>query len=221
DFWASLDKLSPEQAKMILDDFVAVFVQAGSGVQGSEAASLFQTAMCLAGYQPAKQRLLYKGLSEQEIETLTTFQVVAPYVMEEIKRTYDLMIFDASIPIGESHTAANFDEYVMSKGRNPTNYPADMMLSMLAPATQAARHAFYRQQQTVDLLKIINAVRYYAAVHGKVPVSLDEITELAVPKICPIFAKPYEYRTEGRTVIIDYSTYMRDKPDSRIEFTVE
>jgi hypothetical protein len=54
-----------------------------------------------------------------------------------------------------------------------------------------------------------------------VPVSLDEITELAVPKMCPITAKPYDYRTEGRTVIIDYSTNARDKPDSRIEFVVE
>jgi hypothetical protein len=217
-FWESLDDISSEQAQAVFDELMTTYFMGMSNLSDGKEMSAFRTAVCLISYQPAKNRLLQKGKSEQKIEALSTYQVVIPYALEEIKRTYDYMVFDASIPIGESHTAANFDEYVISKGRNPTNYPADMMLSMLAPATQAARKAFYRQQQTTDLLKIINAVRYYAAVHGKVPVSLDEITELAVPKICPITAKPYEYRVEGKTAIIDYEAGWGK---SRMEITVE
>ena len=219
DFWESLDDLSPEQAKTIFEDFVAVFASAGF-TENEEAASLFRTMACLAAYLPAKNRLLQKGFSEKEVEALTTYQIVVPYVFEEIKRTYDLMIVEASMPQGKSHMAINFQEYLESKEKNPTNYPADMMLALLAPATQSARAAFYRQQQTLDLLKIVHAVRYYAAVHdGKLPASLEEITELAVPKICPITATPYQYRVEGRSVMIDYERHQRDT--SRLEIVVE
>jgi hypothetical protein len=84
---------------------------------------------------------------------------------------------------------------------------------------QAARRAFYRQEQTLDLLRIVAALRYYAAVHdGKLPASLADITELSVPKVCPLTAKPYEYRVEGNTAIIDYEAGWGK---SRMEITVE
>jgi hypothetical protein len=220
EFWASLDNLSPEESKSILDGFIALFADSGV-VETKKAMSLFQTYMSLIAYQPAKQRLLQKGLSEQEIEALTTYQIIVPFALEEIKRTYDLMVVDASMPIGESRSAiSGFDEHVVRLTQNPTNGPAGMMLALLAPATQAARTAFHRQQQTLNLLKIIHAIRYYAAVHdGKLPASLDEITELAVPKMCPITGKMYEYRVVDNMAIIDYSMYSPDK--SRIEIVVE
>ncbi|MCL2005064.1 MAG: hypothetical protein FWG73_02760 [Planctomycetaceae bacterium] len=216
-FWASLDSLSPEQAKTLLDDLFALVVGAGDVVAANEeAASLFMTMMNLVSYVPARNRLLQKGFSEQEIEARTTYQIVAPFVFEELKRTYDLMLVDASMPAGESRTAINFEESV-EFGRS--NYAADYLIALLAPATNAARNAFNRQQQTLDLLRIVHAVRYYAAVHdGKLPTSLDEITELAVPKICPVTATPYQYRVEGNTVIIDH---MEASSRARLEFRVE
>ena len=218
-FWESLDSLSPEQAKTALDEFVAVFASAGSA-DNDEAKSIWKTIMGIASYQPAKQRLLQKGFSEEDIEARTTHQIVIPFVFEEIKRTYDFMIFDASMPVGESRSAINFDEYMQNKRRSPTNYPADTVLELFTPATQGARHAFRRQTQTLDLLKIVHAIRYYAAVHdGKLPASLDEITELAVPKMCPVTATPYQYSTEGNTAIIDYEVIPRQK--SRMEIVVE
>ena len=220
-FWNTLDSLTPEQAKTILaEDFVRLFLGSmGSNPANEEAIALYLTAVCLAAYQPAKQRLLQKGLSEEEIEALSTFQIVVPFALEGVKRTYDVMLVEASMPVGETPSAFKFDEYVHNSARNPTNYPADMMMSLLAPATTAARTAFARQQQTLDLLKIVEAIRYYTAIHGKLPESLEAITELAVPKMCPITAKPYQYRTSGNTAVIDYSIHSRDT--SRIEIVLE
>jgi len=125
------------------------------------------------------------------------------------------------MPIGESHTAfGDFDQYVMSVQRR-FHSPVDMILALLMPAVNAARSAHHRQTQTLDLLKIVEALRYYASVHGKLPESLADITELAVPKVCPITSDPYEYRVEGRTAMIDYSIFGGVGGRARIEIVLE
>jgi hypothetical protein len=218
-FWDSLDNISPEQAQAVIDETLTTFLMAAPGKANEEEfIGITRTAACLATYPHAKKWHMQRGRSEQEIEALSTYQVVVPFVCEEIKRTYDLMFVEASMPMGESHPAFNFDEYVMQKGRQPVT-PVDHLLSLFTPATLAARGAFYRQTQTVDLLKIVEAIRYYAAMNGgKLPATLVEITEIPVPKVCPISGKPYDYRVEGKTAIIDYEM---GYGKSRMEIVVE
>jgi hypothetical protein len=224
DFLYSLDSCTPEQAKTLLDELITTYVDAMSHNQTEEdratQRTLAKTAVCLGAYLPAKKRLLQKGLSEKEIEALTTYQVVTPFVFEEILAAYDMILVAASMPHGESHTAINLDEYVERRTRaSVDNNPVGIFLAMFLPAVQAAQAAYYRQEQSMDLLKIIAAIRYYASVHdGKLPESLAAITELAVPKMCPVMGKPYEYRIEGKTAIIDYEMY---GGKSRMEITVE
>jgi hypothetical protein len=217
-FWDTLDSISAEQAKTILDDFYALFFTAMSNEANENALPLARAMVCTALYPPAKQRLLQKGLSEEAIEALSTYQIVVPFALEEIKRAYDLMVVNASMPMGETPSAFKFDEYVMNLTKNPRS-PVDSLLALLTPATSAAQTAFHRSEQTLDLLKIVEAIRYSAAIHGKLPASLEEITELAVPKMCSITAKPYEYRVSGNTAVIDYSMYGR--VTSRIEIVLE
>jgi hypothetical protein len=206
---------SPEQARTYLDGLLTSFMQANNGNESS--ISIARTAVLLASYQSAKQHLLQKGLSEEEIEALSSYQVVVPFVYERIRRAYDLMQFEAALPMGESSEAFKFDAYVMDLQRNPTS-PVDMLLALLTPATQAARGAWHRQTQTLDSLKIVEAIRYYAAVHGKLPASLDEITELPVPKVCPVSGTPYQYRVSGNVAVIDYD--LRGSK-ARIEIVLE
>ena len=222
-FWDTLDSLSPEQAQSILDEFALLFqsVESTSEEPEKNRLPLTRTAICVASYQPAKQRLLQKGLSEEAIEAFSTYQIVVPFILEEIKRTYDLLSVEASMPVANTPAAFNFDEHVMNLSRNPRS-SADNLLALITPATRAARTAFTRQTQTLDLLKIVEAIRYFSALHGKLPASLDEITELAVPKMCPITATPYRYSVSGNTAVIDYSMYDRDHRDkSRLEIVLE
>jgi len=221
DFVETIDSFSPEQAKAFLDGITETFLL-GTNTSPENiqvAKSLGQTGIFIMAYPPAKKRLQQKGLTEQEIDALSTYQVIAPFVYEELRRAYDYMVVFASMPSGETHTALiNADEYTMQIERRNAN-PVDIILALLLPATNAARAAHYRQTQTLDLLKIVEALRYYASVHGTLPESLADITELAVPKVCPITGKPYEYRVSGKTAIIDYEMHMRDK--SRIEIVIE
>jgi hypothetical protein len=230
EFLNSLDTCSPERAKALLDGLIATFVSAMSHDATEEhitaQRTLMQTAVGLGTYMPAKKRLLQKGKTEQEIEALSTYQVVTPFVFEEIAAAYDMMLVGASMPIGETHTAIDTAEYFEHRTRPGVGgSPVDMILALLLPAIQNFQAAYYRQEQTVDLLKIIAAIRYYASVHdGKLPESLAAITEVAVPKTCPITGKPYDYRVEtrvtGKIAIIDYEMgHYGGK--SRMEITVE
>jgi hypothetical protein len=54
-------------------------------------------------------------------------------------------------------------------------------------------------------MKIIEAIRYYAAVHdGRPPDSLEAIKEVPVAPTDPMTGKPFGYKVEGRTAIVDY-----------------
>ena len=98
--------------------------------------------------------------------------------------------------------------------------PVAIYLNLLMPAVQAVNNAFLRMDQSIDLLKIVEAIRYYAAVHeGKLPESLDAIQELDVPKINPINGQPYGYHAEGNKAVVDFFVYSGG--DCRMEITVE
>ena len=219
----SLDTCSPEQAKTLFNGVVTSFVAAlGLGISDA-GQSCQQAAFLLLSYIPAKKRLLAKGLSEQEIEALSAYQIVTPFFLEKIIAAYDMLAVCASMPIGETYTAINLDEYYARATRMSvdSNSSADMVVAMFLPAVHSVREGYYRQELMVDLLKIISAIRYYAAVHeGRLPESLAAITEVAVPKTSPITGKPYDYRVEGNTVIIDYDSN-RYGGQSRMEIVVK
>ncbi len=216
----TINEATPEESKNVLEDLLSTFIfgvedQNFAGFLGTEQGrSLALSVTCLMGYPHGKDRLLEQGLSETEIDALSTYQIVAPMILEEIKRVYDLLFVSMAFPPGESHTAIVFDENQL---RDVTS-PAKVILSLMLPATEAAKMAFLRQQQAYDRLKIIEAIRFYASVHdGKLPESLEDIKEIPVPKIDVATGKPFGYRVEGDKALLDYTMY----GSCRLEITVE
>ncbi|MDR1484049.1 MAG: hypothetical protein LBT09_04410 [Planctomycetaceae bacterium] len=184
-------------------------------------------AVCTLSYLPAKERLLKRGLSEEQIESLSVYQIIVPYLYEHIQNAYDFARVNASLPIWESHPAIKFNEETFVNKLDYSNL-ADVWISLMFPAISAARSAVQREKQTIDRLKIVEAIRYYASVHdGKLPETLDAIKELPVPKNCPVTGKPYEYKLEGNKITIDFDIYYRTyennktRPNSRMEIILE
>ena len=68
---------------------------------------------------------------------------------------------------------------------------------MLTPALNSARLAPIRLDRQLDALQCIEAIRLYAAAHeGKLPASLEAITEAPVP-LDPATGKPFVYKVDG------------------------
>jgi hypothetical protein len=77
------------------------------------------------------------------------------------------------------------------------------MVSLLLPAMQAARNAQTRLEREIASLRVIEALRMYAAEHdGKLPNSLDDIKQVPVPNN-PATGKAFLYHVDGETAILE------------------
>ncbi len=77
------------------------------------------------------------------------------------------------------------------------------IVSLLMPGMQPARGAQVRLERDVAALRVIEALRMYAADHGGgLPKSLDEITAVPVPNN-PATGNPFEYRLDGKTAVLE------------------
>ena len=73
---------------------------------------------------------------------------------------------------------------------------------MTLPAAQQIIHARARTERNIDVLRVIEALRAHAAVHGKLPNTLEEIDLVKVPNNSAT-GKPFIYRLEGETAVLD------------------
>jgi len=207
----TINKASDEECRAVLCDLVDILSY--DDIFQSDAVMFYQTEsgrsvalsfVCLFSYPFAKERLTQQGKTDEEIDAMSTYKVVTPYVLEEIQRAYDLVQVNAALPPGESRTAIQFDESFYYGDKSS---PVKILLALFLPATQAARNAYLRTEQTLDRLKIIEAIRLYAAMNdGRLPQALDDIKEVPVPKTDVMTGKPYNYRVEGNTASVDYMT---------------
>jgi hypothetical protein len=71
------------------------------------------------------------------------------------------------------------------------------------PAIQAVRSAQVRLERDVASLRVVEALRMYAADHdGKLPKTLDEITAVPIPPN-PATGNSFEYRLDGTTAVLE------------------
>jgi len=214
----NIDKASPEDCRAQLESVVPFFFPVvpnlrNSGPDKSSIAAAI-TAVCTLCYPQARDRLLAGGRTAEEIEKISVYQVVTPYVLQEIKAAYDRVLVTATFPAGSSHIAMISEERF-----EKIQSPVDAYRMLLLPGLDAAKRACARQQQMYDLLKIIEAIRYYAAVHdGRLPESLQAIKEIPVATDDPMTGKPFGYKVEGRTAMIDYLWVVGK---CRLEITVQ
>jgi hypothetical protein len=213
------EKSSKEDCKQLLEDIVTTFAQVMQDFKNFDkeaAAKNLTTIISVACYPLGKEWLLTRGLTEAEINNLSVYQVVTPYIAQRIKATYDRMLVTAKLPIDADKVVTFFDEKEVTQMESPV----DVYLSLFVPATMAAQKAFLRTEQALDLLLLKEAIRYHAATNdGKLPNSLDDIKQLHVNKIGATNNKPFKYQSKNNTATIDY--YIPAYSDSRLEIIVE
>jgi hypothetical protein len=145
-------------------------------------------------------------MDREVVEKMAVGQVIAIYTERNYRRFADdweklwYMPFEEmrrrQNPLVKQVVAAK----VVSGGEHREVLP---IVSLLLPAMQAARNAQVRLEREVASLRVIEALRMHAAQHdGQLPNSLDEITAVPVPHN-PATGKPFEYRLEGKTAILN------------------
>jgi hypothetical protein len=169
-------------------------------------AGFVATAAALLGYSHAKQSLIAAGLDGKRVEEMAVGQVMAIYT----ERTYKRFANDWEklwyMPFWEMRQYVDTLEKqitgakVAGGGNEREVVP---IVSLLLPAMEAARSAQGRLERDIAALRVIEALRIYAAAHdARLPASLDDIEQVPVPTN-PATGKPFRYRLEGDTAILE------------------
>jgi hypothetical protein len=169
-------------------------------------AGIGATGVALAGYPLAKDRLIEQGMDRQLVEQMAVGQVMAIYT----ERLYQQFASDLEklwyMPYSEMRTRAKQIDDALRDARffgpNP-NREVLGIATFVLPAMQAAREAQVRLDRDLAALRVIEALRMYAASHnGNLPESLDDVSEVPIP-LNPATGQPFLYRLQGATAILD------------------
>ncbi len=169
-------------------------------------ARLGRAALALGGYPTAKRGLVQQGWPPEEVERMPVAQVLLLYTM----RTYDQLRDDTwkwfYLRYWEAAPAEwGWRDLDMQAARREIVPLARVLL----PAVQAAHFAVARCERTVALLRTLEALRLYGAGHdGRLPASLDKITEVPIPSD-PLFGEPFQYQLREDTAVLEARTLTR------------
>jgi hypothetical protein len=160
---------------------------------------LMGTALVLRAYPEAKQALIAAGRKPEEVEGLPALQVVLIHSWHQYQRLQDDWFKWCSLPFWE---AGPHFEQVNKQLRQARHRLEALPFFEALPAIQKVIATVVRVDRRIAALRCIEAIRLYAAAHdGKLPATLDAITEVPVP-IDPMTGKAFTYRASGDQVTL-------------------
>ncbi len=155
-------------------------------------------------YPSAKQRLAQSGMDADRIEEMPVGQVVLIDAAREYQRIADEFEkwWYAPFPVGKKGMRKAYDQMDGSQLRKIQGGYGFILADLILSAIEAARSAQMRLEWQMAALRVVEAVRMHAAETGRLPATLDEIEIVPVP-LNPITTKPYLYRLDGKTAVLD------------------
>jgi hypothetical protein len=125
-------------------------------------------------------------------------QVVAIHTAHSVEYAYHEVFKVALLPYDEaSRRLPGVLERLRAEGHLPPETLAGRgglpIAAILLPAVSQVLHAEVRMGRNRAALQTIEAIRMHAAVHGRLPANLNEITVVPVPAN-PATGQPFEYK---------------------------
>ena len=186
-------------------------------------AGIAATGLGLIGYTHAKERLVAQGMDRDQVEKMAVGQVIAIYTERICRRFSDDYEKLWYMPFADMRVASDKLEKELRAAAffgTAENRELLPLVSVLMPAIQAVRAAQVRLERDIASLRIIEALRMYAADHnGELPKTLDEITTVPIPRN-PATGKPFEYRRNGKTAVLDLPPSDGLNPSRRFEIQI-
>ncbi len=161
------------------------------------------TAMMMMAYPPAKRKLIEGGRDRKEVEAMPVAQVVLLHAHERYQELWGDMFKAHYLPLPQAiEEVQRAEERFKLAVAHQRGDPMVMLSALLLPAVNAVISAAGRSERAIDELRTIEALRIYAAEHGRWPESLDEVKQVPIPAN-PFTGKPFTYRLEGGTAILE------------------
>jgi hypothetical protein len=153
-------------------------------------------------YPEAKQYLLERGRTAEQVNAMPTLQVVWIYVTQQYDATWDDILKWINLPYWQARPGL---EDVNRKIRAARTTNLNVFIGLLMPAFLKVQEANIRTHRQVAALRCACAVQLHAARHGgKPPAELKEITEVPLP-IDPVTGKGFDemYKVTGGKAVLE------------------
>ncbi|UCD28328.1 MAG: hypothetical protein JSV03_14780 [Planctomycetota bacterium] len=151
----------------------------------------------------SKQYLSSQGFASKFIEAMPVKQVVLIYSFDRYLYWRDEMFKWFGLPYYQACKRLEYVEEQLGKARASESWPESIPIIDLLPSITRARFYTVRMSRGIAALRCLEAIRIYASANdGKLPGSLDIITQVPIP-IDPVTGKPFIYRVEGATAFLE------------------
>ncbi len=162
---------------------------------------LASTALSMAAYPAAKERLRRGGVTPDRLEKMPVGQVLLIDVAREYQEVADSLEKWWYLPYPLARERMNSSYRASNATEGDLNY-GKKLASVLLPAIQAVKTAQLRMQWQKNALMTIEALRMHAAETGRFPASLDDVQVVPVPRN-PITQQPYVYQLDGEMAVLE------------------
>jgi hypothetical protein len=188
--------LTPEQQRALVK-FVHGLASSGPGEERSLLSADVTSLLRVTKLYPlAKRALISQGRKPAEVEALPIAQVVLLHSWQQYLRLRDDLFKWYGLPYWQARPGLERAEKEIKRAREEMTEGLPLASSLL-PALGKIAIAQARTERRIAALRCIEAIRLYAATHdGKLPPSLDDITDVPIPTD-PMTGKPFEYKADG------------------------
>lgn len=134
----------------------------------------------VAYYGPAKQFLMDRGLSKQDVEKMPVTEVLERYLSRSYEEDSEEFLKWSGLP--DAQAAAGFkaaDHDLQNRAETPLG--ANPIVKIFMPSFSRGFIVAARTDRQIAMLRTVEAIRAYAAEKGTLPEKLDDLT-VPVPK---------------------------------------
>jgi hypothetical protein len=215
---------TPDQWDAILRRFVVGLVQHQTqsrqntpAPKSPEKTAVETIAHALEALPRAKTDLLATGYAQKNLDTMCPSQIVLLHVAETWDVLQDDLFKWSNVPYWQSdEKLAAFDRQLAATRQRELIPTA----SELLPSLRMAGLVTALHERQLAVLRCIEALRLYLANHdAKLPVSLGDIKEVPIP-LNPVTGKPFPYRLEGATAVLDADGGPPKRPQPQYRISV-
>jgi hypothetical protein len=158
------------------------------------------TMLALKGYPKAVNYMVSRGHTQEEVAAMHPARVMLIATVENYRRQRDAAFKWYHLPYHEAREGAlDWEEQFNREGRDNEVLP---LASMILPAIGASKLAVARHHRSLEVARLIEAIRMHLATEGKLPAHINDITVAPVPTD-PIWGKPFDVSRHGDTLVIE------------------
>jgi hypothetical protein len=199
---------TPDQWNLVLRKCVSEFVRFQVDLSQAEKAEkeysariekIVAKALDDASLSRARTAMLATGYSQKQLDAMPPAQVAMIYSLDTHDAIRDELYKWWHLPYPQALKGMSEAGHKISEAAKDVLIP----FTDLLPSIVSALHAFGYTDRQFAAIRVIEALRMYAAAHnGELPATLDDVKEVPIP-LNPITGKPFPYHLEGKTAVLD------------------